>query len=139
MTWVFIRSVVTGLFFVIPLAQSPSKPTINADWYDVLLAFVASFFGLIFVVGIQRMNSRSASVWRYPAWSINPFTVKEPLQLFHFVGYVLVAQGSASTLRLVVASVSPFPEAVLELGMGIGLIAGVWFCTVLFRGKMEHK
>jgi hypothetical protein len=135
--WIYIRVVIVVLSFVTVLFSSPKS--VNApllDWEALLASIFIIPIGLLFVIGIQRINPHSAPVWRYPSWSINPFTMKEPLQFFHFVGFVFLA-GGVSHLVLVVASHTQLAsDDLLGITIGASLLFGVKLSTVVFRGKM---
>lgn len=100
--------------------------------------FIFGVVGMLFVVGIQAFNPRSASVWRYPSWSINPFLLKEPLQFFHFGGYYFLALGVGVLVRHLVTSHTVGPDSFFLLSLALGILAGVWACTIVFRRKMSH-
>jgi len=55
--------------------------------YVAVAAFAFGVIGMLFVIGIQAINPRSDAVWAYPRWTLNPFSMRQPLQLFHFGGY----------------------------------------------------
>jgi len=88
--------------------------------------FIFGVVGMLFVVGIQAVNPRSASVWRYPSWSINPFLLKEPLQFFHFGGYYFLALGVGVLVRHLVTPHTIGPDSFFLLSLALGMLAGVW-------------
>lgn len=104
-----------------------------------ILAFIFFFgiLGMLFVVGIQAINPRSANVWRHPSWHINPFLIKEPLQFFHFGGHYFLALGIGVLIRHSVISPPLGPNSFFLLSLASGMLVGVWACTVAFRRKMR--
>ena len=106
--------------------------------YIAAAAFVFGIVGMLFVIGIQAMNSRSATVWSYPRWALNPFSMRQPLQFFHFAGYFVLAAGVGALLRSVFVGRTLIAEPVAFAFWGAGILAGVWCCTRAFRRKMER-
>lgn len=102
------------------------------------VVFIFGVVGMLFVVGIQAFNPRSASVWRYPNWSINPFLLKEPIQFFHFGGYYFLALGVGALVRHLAISHTIGPDSFFLLSLALGMLAGVRACTIVFRRKMSH-
>ena len=104
----------------------------------IAVAFAFGIVGLLFVVGIQRINPISAPIWRYPSWSINPFLLREPLQFFHLGGFYFLASGVGELLRQIFLK-NPLTLDYLFLpAIGLGLLSGVYLCTVVFRSKMAR-
>jgi hypothetical protein len=60
----------------------------------LLLFFGSGVIAMVFVVGLQAINSRSAAVWTKPDWRVNPFSLKQPLQFFHMTGFTALSPGS---------------------------------------------
>ncbi|MDM4769972.1 hypothetical protein [Solimonas sp. SE-A11] len=104
----------------------------------LVVVFLFGIVSMLFVVGMQRINPRSASVWRYPNWDINPFLLNEPLQFFHLGGYSFIAVGVGSALRLLVLGQAIPVSVMFAPAAGAGVLAGVYACTIVYRGKMER-
>ncbi len=137
--WFFGRLVVLVVCFLGGLLgdqrQEFQQPlTLNLVAY----LFFFTTFGMLFVIGLQRWNPRSAAVWRYPSWSSNPFTSREPLQFFWFGGSFLLASGMGAMVRDLLSKPAPLFESGMLVTFGTGTLVGVWLCTVVFRGKMER-
>lgn len=105
----------------------------------MLLLFVVFGFGIIgmlFVVGVQRLNPRPAPTWRYPNWSVNPFSLREPLQFFHLGGFFLLAGGAGGALGQLLRG-HPLGVANLFLpAFGAGILSGVYVCILVYCRKM---
>lgn len=135
--WRGFRFAVLLASFLSPFfAPSSRTPELSIGWSDVVTTLVIAPVGLLFVVGIQRLNPRSASVWRYPSWDINPFTLKEPLQFFHFAGYVSLAGGLGLLAHQRAVNERIFPDDCLSAVLGLGFLAGVQLCIRIYRKKM---
>ena len=136
-TWAIVRIalVATG---VIQGALS-DRVAAPADGVSIPLLFVVLGFGIfamLFLVGVQRLNPRNAPAWRYPSWSLSPFSLRAPLQFFHLCGYFFLASGLGGALGQVVHG-QPLGLATLFLpAFGAGLLVGVYLCTAVFRSKM---
>lgn len=138
--WPVIRAVLLlfmfalGLFTTIPGSFNPP-----IDW--LTLGVITVFFplGLVFVIGIQFFNPKSAPFWRYPSWQLNPFQFREPLQFFHFGGFTCFAYGVGEIVQFSLRNSAVLsPEALILFAMGCGLLVGVWLCTIVFRKKMSR-
>lgn len=138
-TWTWVRVVIVILSFAIALFPYPKTASVpSLDWEALLASLLVTPIGILFVIGIQRFNPRSAPVWRYPRWSINPFTMKEPLQFFHFAGYVCLAGGVGNVIQ-VAASRTQVADDLFGITIGAGLLIGVKLSAVVFRSKMVPK
>jgi hypothetical protein len=106
--------------------------------YLAAAVFGFGVIGMLFIIGIQAFNSRSDAVWSYPKWALNPFSMRQPLQLFHFGGYFILAAGIGALLRSLFTSGVPLAEPIVFTFWGVGTLAGVWCCTRAFKHKMER-
>jgi hypothetical protein len=137
-SWFIVRlllvavSFLQGAFIDLPLA-----PPEDVSAQSLVFIFGFGIFGMLFVIGIQRVNPRSAPTWRYPSWYINPFLLREPLQFFHLGGFIMFAVVAGGALRAVVSGQPLRFSLLLPLVFGIGTLVGVYACTFVFRGKME--
>ena len=138
--WAWVRIMIVAAFILMGLllpAQPAAKPPIQ--WQDLGIIFAFIPVGLLFVVGLQALNRRSAIVWRYPSWWVNPFNVSEPLQFFHLGGYSFLAYGMGVLLQLSISNRLFYPEAFIGLIIGAGALLGVHICTLVFRRKMKDS
>jgi hypothetical protein len=137
--WAYIRAAIVAIAFLGGVFGRFAEEGAALPYAKLLpAAFTFGVIGMIFVVGIQRFNSRSAPTWRYPAWGANPFTMREPLQFFHLGGYFVLASGVGALVHRVVDESIPLFEPLLFVSVGAGVIVGVRLCTVVFRSKMAR-
>ncbi len=136
-TWLPVRiALIAGSAissFVPPLQPQASPPI---DWRAVCLIFAFSVIGMLFVIGMQAINSRSSPVWTKPSWYENPFTLKNPLQFFHLAGYAMLASGGVFSARLLISGEPFFPESVVLVAMGAGSLIGVNLCMSVYKFKL---
>jgi len=138
-TWLIVRVALVALSLVQGALTNEVIAPLEGVSASLLLAiFAFGVVGMLFVVGIQRVNHRSAAVWRYPSWSICPFLLREPLQFFHFGGFFLIAAGVGGALRMLVLGQSLLLSLLFIPTYGVGILAGVYVCTVVYRSKMER-
>lgn len=100
--------------------------------------FLFGIIGMLFVIGVQTINPRSATTWRAPSWNINPFLIKEPLQFFHFGGFYFLACGVGVLIRHALVSHNVAPNSFFLLALASGVLVGVWLCCLVFRRKMGY-
>jgi len=136
--WLYVRG---ALVLVALVSGMVSTHASGVDtglplWQIAFAVFVFGVVGMLFVIGIQAFNPRSASLWGYPSWSRNPFTMREPLQFFHFGGFFFLAAGLGALVRAVFMRSGLSFEPVVFACWGAGILVGVWLCTVVFRRKM---
>jgi hypothetical protein len=137
--WTVLRIVVVALGGV----QGARDP---AGWMPAQGVSIGLLLGLLaygllavpVVATLQRFNRRSASVWRYPSWSINPLTMREPLQFFHAAGFVFLGIGAGIALRELADQRALSLASAPTIAIGLGLLAGVYASTVIYRAKMAQ-
>jgi len=138
--WAGIRTALVVASFVQGIVLTPhvgSEFNQPVEWEMVAFLFFGSIAALLFVVGLQAANPRSAPEWRYPSWSVNPFSMSEPLQFFHLCGFVFIATGLGTAIRCAYEK-RPITDALVFLVIGAGTVAGVYVCALVFRRKMAH-
>jgi len=111
----------------------------NVEWLRCLLLIAVAPVMVLFVVGIQSKNPLSAEVWRYPAWSINPFLFAEPLQGFHLIGVSFIGFGSAAIISQILQSNPKLTLMTDVLAVGVGILIGVYLATLVYRRKMTGR
>lgn len=138
-TWFIIRLVLVAFAFLGGVFSTQPTPQPDGVSAGILLGiFAFGILGMLFVVGIQRVNPRTASTWRYPSWAINPFLLREPLQFFHLGGFFMLAAGAGNLLRILFVEQASWFSALTLLAFGAGILGGVYACTVVYRGKMAR-
>lgn len=137
LNWTIIRVTLISVAFLSPafITKSPQQ-TEDMPAPFLIATFVFGIVGLLFVVGMQRINPWSAKLWRYPKWSINPFQIREPLQFFHFGGYFMLASGAGTLLHQILFGPALRISECLPLVFGVGILCGVRACTVVYQNKM---
>jgi hypothetical protein len=137
LNWTIIRvtCVAATLLSSAFITQVPAQAEDTPAWF-LIAAFIFGIVGLLFVVGIQRVNPFSAELWRYPKWSINPFQIREPLQFFHFGGNFMIASGAGTALHQIFSGPALHISDCVPLVFGLGILCGVRVCTVVHQNKM---
>ena len=138
-SWLYVRLLfiavgVVPQFFVTPDAV---PPTPSLKWQFLPVVFLFGIVGLQFIVALQAFNPMSAKVWLRPAWKHNPFDLKQPLQLFHFMGWFMLA-GSLPGLLSVLNSGGDMESiliAAMQASFGVGMILGVRVSALIYRRK----
>lgn len=135
--WTIIRATFfAAAFLSSALISRTPAPTDDTPMPFLIAAFVFGIVGLLFVVGMQRINPLSAKLWRYPKWSINPFQMREPLQFFHFGGYFMLASGAGTVLHEIFFGPAFQTSDCLPIVFGLGILCGVRACIVVYQNKM---
>jgi hypothetical protein len=136
--WVWVRIVVLAVSFLTMLfGPSGSTDVPSIDGYELVAILVLSALGLLFVIGLQAWNPRSALVWNIPSWQANPFQLSQPLQFFHLGGYFALSVGTGMILKTLIKEWTLQPGTFMWVVFGIGLLAGVQLCVMVFRRKIK--
>jgi hypothetical protein len=135
--WTWIRFGLLGIVFIGGLA-TPAQPATKVlpDW-NALAAIGGLPLALIAVIGVQAVNPRSDTAWRYPTWDANFLNFRQPLQFFHFAACVCFAGGAGTLLRVLLSHSALQPDALTGVVMGAAAAIGVSACTHVFRRKMS--
>jgi hypothetical protein len=137
--WVYVRGGLVAVSFVGGIFGEGRVVSLGYPWPQLAVAlFAFGVIGMLLLLGIQAFNPRSASRWAFPQWGLNPFTTRQPLQLFHFCGYFFLAAGIGALLRALVLGTAAGDEPIALASWGAGIIAGVWCCSRVFPRKMER-
>ena len=135
--WLYVRSALVALSFFQGAFLDMSLPDpVDVSVRSLSMIFGFGILGMVFVIGVQRFNPRSAPTWRYPSWHINPVLLGEPLQFFHLGSFVMFSVVAGSVLRAVVQGQVLQLSLLLPLVLGAGTLVGVYVCTFVFRSKM---
>lgn len=137
-TWAIVRTaLVIFAFLQVALRSQVPAPPEGVSLSGLAGIFCVGAFGILFVVGIQRINPLSAPTWRYPRWSVNPFLLREPLQFFHLAGFFFLAAGAGTLLRQFILGPQVELSVFFVPVFGSGILCGVYACTIVYRGKMS--
>jgi hypothetical protein len=94
---------------------------------------------MVLVLGIQRVNPRSARVWHRPLWDSNPFNFKDPLQFFQLGAFVFLADAVVTLIRWMFSSVPFYLELLVPPAMGLGILLGSRLTRLVFRSKFTDE
>lgn len=93
-----------------------------------LIIFTIFFLAMIplavaAVISLQAINPHSAPFWQRPTNETNPFSLRDPLQLVHFFGYLCILNSLGGVAG------SPFSHFNMTIDNMIGIVAG--FCILV--------
>lgn len=128
---IVLGSGVAALFSPVELRSVPP-----VGWGALALILLLGTAGLVAVLTLQASRLRSPHQWQPPAWALNPFNAREPLQFFHLAGYVCLAQGVGALARFFLSSVPFHPELLVPFAMAGALFLGVCLTQLLFGGRI---
>lgn len=134
--WLVVRAAVLmlGMLGAKSFVPGPQSPFAGGSVTLLLILFGFGVIAMVFVVGLQAINPRSALVWVKPDWHANPFSLKHPLQFFHLIGFYLIVVGLAAIVLTQIKHVSGL-EPFVPIALGGGVLVGIRCCVVLYRGK----
>ncbi len=136
--WTWIRIILLGVSFLAVLFGPATLDDVPpVDWYGLVAILVLTTLGLLFVIGLQNFNPRSAPVWNIPSWQTNPFQLSQPLQFFHLGGYFALSVGVGIILKTLIRGWTLQPGTFMWVVFGIGLLVGVQLCVMVFRRKIK--
>ena len=138
--WKFLRIALIS-FIAVSSLLTPLEPKVNLaiNWSTLGVIFVFSFLAILFVVGMQVVNPLSAKVWHKPDWNLNPFSLKDPIQFFHFAAYIMLVQGAVVLSRLLFSNIPFYLEILVPLVIGSGVLIGIKLAMHLFKVKYAEN
>lgn len=138
--WLYVRilSIICG----VPAGFLAAWREVGPETAEAQIAFcvIALLFppvALPLVLSIQVGNPLSRPKWRRPSWFLNPFTLREPLQIFHLEAFECMAIGFGALLAFPFSGYSAVLLAIALALLGVGTWLGVRLCMAIFRRKME--
>jgi hypothetical protein len=137
--WIRIRWVLLVASFTMFLFAPTRSEGADSDWTALLIIGLVMPVGLAAVIGVQFLNPRSAPIWEYPSWRSNFLNFRQPIQFFHFAGYVCLTQGIGATVKVLITSAPITPLVLSGFVMAASAAAGVWACTRVYRRKMVAR
>jgi hypothetical protein len=136
--WRYIRVAVISLAAIGDIFfPAGAHATARIGWGALAAIFVFSMFALVPVLAVQLGNSRSAKTWHRPSWDLNPFTFRDPLQLFHLAAYAILAGGVVNVIRLLFRAAPFSAELLVPLAMAAGLFISIHLIPKIFRSKFQ--
>ena len=138
--WTFFRmSLVAVAFIAGVLGAQAALVSERIPWITLLGMFALAIPAMLLVVGLQRINPWSAGTWQFPDWSLNPFQLREPLQFFHFTGYLLLAAGLGGIAGGLFGNHAITANNQVLVAGGAGQLCGIYACTIVFSNKMATR
>ncbi|ETT13456.1 putative membrane protein [Vibrio parahaemolyticus 50] len=103
---------------------------------SLFLIVPASLLALLSVIGFQAINPFSKKVWLEPSWDINPFTLSQPLVVFHFLACIVTVQ---ALVNLVISIIKGdlYEFSLIGCVAGLSILAGVRLARIVFRRKFQ--
>lgn len=121
--WIIFGVVIVGLFSGPSALETGAISQPPIEWSDMPFAFVSSFFGMLFVIGIQLFRKEP----KYSKWAI------------YFMGLCslyFVSSGLCAVF-LVAYRAELSAYAFIFLTIGIGAFLGVWVSWLLYRKRFK--
>lgn len=140
--WLWTRLIALG---VVALASPFLYNDIHAEFENQTPSwgFIAAMLGfgvaaVLFPLAIQTSTTVADEAWSKPSWRANPFDWRQPVQSFHFGGWLFVVLGISTAIYALAIASRNF-MFVLPLSVGVGVLLGVKFAVVAFRRKFEPE
>jgi hypothetical protein len=123
--------------FIVPIAPALALPL---TWVALPVASVVGAVAvpLLFLsrTWLDHGGSRS---WTRPSWKKNPFSWVDPIQFFHFVAFLCMAQSVTSSLRAFLSYGRLDPECALPLAIGSGILIGVYLTAGVMPASFRSE
>lgn len=138
--WVYVRLIfiVAGIVSHFVAYSNDAQEAAPMMWQFVPVVFIFGIVGLQFIIGIQAFNPMSAKVWFRPAWRYNPFSVKQPLQFFHFGGWFMLSGSLPYIPSALEGNEESMFLAAMPASFGLGMLFGVRLSVLIYRRKFAH-
>lgn len=135
--WAYIRTALIMVSSFVSLWSGSlvkhATPSVRPS--DLLIGFIFGALGLQFLLGIQAVNKWSAPAWEKPSWNENPFLFRQPLQFFHFAGWLFTISSLISSSLTALKAPQYIWDALMPLSAGVGVLVGIHLSQVLFKKK----
>ena len=103
---------------------------------DLFFAFFASFFGTIFIIWLQSINKiQNPNTWLDINWNTNPFLLKQPIQFFNYVGWMMFISYIYPTINTYIKYPEYTLDGVFLLCIGLAVVFGTYISSYLFVKK----
>ena len=138
--WLMVRAAVLllGMLGANSFIPDPQSPFAGGSITLLLVFFGFGVIAMVLVVGMQAINPLSTAIWTKPDWHVNPFSLKQPLQFFHLIGFFCIATGVAATMLMLLRHLSGL-EPFIPVALGTGMLMGVRCCMVFYRKKFSQR
>lgn len=137
--WKFIQIVIIFTLTLITFLLQPSVEDIIVPHITINTLFIAplfSFFSIIFTIWIQSINKRqNVNQWKKISWHINPFSIKQPILFFNFVGKAMFFSYIPSTINTCIKYEEYCMDGIFLLLLGLSIIIASYFSSFLFIKK----
>lgn len=138
-TMLLILAAIVGGLSCLSQQAEPIRETPFPEFYfygfGMLISFLFWPFMVVMVVGFQTINPYTDPVWARPTHHGNPFRLKNPLQVVHFVMYFMMAQGVGA---LATSIIGGWLQLLMGVGMIIGGLEGLWGLELVMKWFPER-
>ena len=141
-TFLFIAGLLSSI--LAPRNSSPPSEPFDPTFFTISAVLMALFYTSIplmvaAMISFQAINPFSASSWRSPTHSTNPFTLSDPLHFFHFAGYAVLAMGLGVVIGSPFSRFRTLGEGASSTVMGLGVLVGVRLAMRWCRHKIQKS
>lgn len=79
----------------------------------------------------------ASRTWTRPSWNKNPISWADPIQLFHLIAFMFLAQGLSSLLHALLSHAAVNADTASTLAQGIGLLIGVYLIPLVMPKSFQ--
>ena len=115
--------------------QVLSDPKVKLD--DIVSISIYVFFGVSLLIIISTIHMGNGDKRREIDWNETIFTLSNPVQIFNYVGWVLVASVIIPTLHSYIADSRYLIDNIFMLSLGISIILSTYFTAFLFKNVLK--
>jgi hypothetical protein len=137
--WLFVRLGFCLVGLVQPAFKLESLPDdfSKRSWPFFFELWAMVVLGVLFVLGLQKVNPRMDIPWESPSWMRCPFSLKQPLQFFHFCAWYMICGGIGSLVfGLLRTPTNWFWE--IPMSTGLGAWSSVWILNRFSKKPTQH-
>lgn len=121
--------------FVLPVYPAIWPPV---TWVALPVAIMVSAVVVLLLFLFRRwLRHNGTRLWTRPSWRKNPLSWVDPIQFFHFIAFLSIAQGIGASLRTLLVSGIPLADSVLPLAIGLGILIGVHLTVVVMPNSFS--
>jgi hypothetical protein len=134
--WAFLKILI--ILYCASWGPIPSAFYSQDKLPEILLIFSFTILASIGLITIQVYNPYSPPCWKKPSLKANPFSMREPIQTFHFLSVCALSAGIKIFFQAVYLKIGNL-EGARFLAMGVGLFLGTRLSILIFRRKLTNK